>query len=361
MPREPFIAIDDLLLEIPGDNPAGEPVSFAVRAQLDEMRKEINPDDFDDNDPLRPTELKKADWKGIVRLTSEQLQTTSKDLLLAARLIEALTKMHGFAGFCDGVTLIRRMVDECWDRLYPEVEDGDLEIRAGQFNWLGDDGRGARFPFTLRTVPLFPFEGQAVSWYNWKTAQDKKGPFTAEQVEKAINNTPREVLHNLVESVDEALECTQSLLEVLNQRLGSAAPGWIDVRKALMEVATLTKGALQRQGGPISTEESPEAASELSDEQAGQDESEGSDAAPRGRRSTPTRADLYARLEETAQLLAAMEPHSPVPYLIRRAIDLGRLPFPEMMKKLLRPDYHQGLTEMDRELGIEPTEEAPQY
>jgi len=43
------------------------PVPFAQRAELDELRKEVNPDDFDPGDPLRPTEAKKADWKGIVR------------------------------------------------------------------------------------------------------------------------------------------------------------------------------------------------------------------------------------------------------------------------------------------------------
>jgi type VI secretion system protein ImpA len=125
-----------------------------------------------------------------------------------------------------------------------------------------------------------------------------------------------------------------------------------------MEVSTLVKGALQRQGGPIeaSSEETPQ-------EEAGStpgDENAGGTTEPRGKRPI-TRADLYTRLEEIAESLGTLEPHSPVPYMIRRAVALGRLPFPEMMKKLLRPDYHQGLTEMDRELGIEPTEENQQY
>ncbi|MFQ3650893.1 MAG: type VI secretion system protein TssA [Gemmataceae bacterium] len=358
MSRESILLVDELVTPIPGDSPGGEPVSYLVRTELDEMRKEINPDDFDENDPLRPTELKKADWQGIIRRTIDLLRTQSKDLLLAARLTEALTKQHGFAGFAEALTLLRRMTDECWDYLHPAIEDGDLEVRAGQFNWLGDDGRGARFPYSLRTVPLFFYEGQPIGWLDWKKAQDNKGKFKMEQIDQAIRSTTRERLQELVSDIQACIHGTQNLLETLNQRLGSSAPAWIDIRKALLEVDTLVKGALQRQGGPIqandlSTEREPNASPTADQQAIGSRE-------PQGKRSV-TRADLYAQLEEIAQTLSTLEPHSPVPYLIRRAVALGRLPFPEMMKKLLRPDYHQGLVEMDRELGLESSEENPQY
>ena len=65
-----------------------------------------------------------------------------------------------------------------------------------------------------------------------------------------------------------------------------------------------------------------------------------------------TREDIYHRLSEAANLLERMEPHSPVPFLIRRAVALGSMPFPLMMKALIRSDYHQALSEMNRELGI---------
>jgi predicted component of type VI protein secretion system len=58
-----------------------------------------------------------------------------------------------------------------------------------------------------------------------------------------------------------------------------------------------------------------------------------------------------------ADLLERLEPHSPVPYLVRRAVALGSLPFPQLMKALIREDYTQAITEMNRELGIK--EEPP--
>jgi predicted component of type VI protein secretion system len=67
-----------------------------------------------------------------------------------------------------------------------------------------------------------------------------------------------------------------------------------------------------------------------------------------------SRADVYQRLAEAADLLEQLEPHSPIPYLIRKAVELGGLPFPLLMRALIRDD--NVLMEMHRELGIK---EAP--
>jgi type VI secretion system protein ImpA len=340
MATEPLLALDELLQPIPGEDPAGESVPFTVRAEMEEARKEVDPEDFSPDDPLRPAEPKKADWAAIVRSAVKALSTTSKDLLVAARLTEALTKRHGFAGLAEGLRYQRRLIEECWDRLHPVIEDGDLEVRAGPFNWLGDDGRGARFPHSLRTLPLFEGEEASYSQRDWRLAQEGKGKVTREAIEKAINAASREHCNALVESILLAQTELTELVKALNQKLGSSAPAMLDVRKALDDVLVLAREAQQRKGGPPVEEEA---------KGAGNGEAGGGQPArPRG----ATREDLYQRLAEVADLLEKMEPHSPVPYLVRRAVAWGSLPFPQLMKALLREDYNQAITEMNRELGI---------
>src|SRR4051812_5667447 len=117
MPSPSIVNVEELLAPIPGDNPAGQSLPFAVRQQLEEARKEVNPDDFDASDPTRPTEARYADWKSIERLAGETLAATSKDLLVAARLTEALAKQYGFGGLADGFNLLHRLLEECWDRI----------------------------------------------------------------------------------------------------------------------------------------------------------------------------------------------------------------------------------------------------
>ena len=49
-----------------------------------------------------------------------------------------------------------------------------------------------------------------------------------------------------------------------------------------------------------------------------------------------SREEIYARLAEAADQLMKMEPHSPVAYMIQRAVKLGHLSLPELIKVLVR-------------------------
>ncbi|MCY2947100.1 MAG: hypothetical protein NTZ71_02845, partial [Planctomycetota bacterium] len=66
MPISNQLDLTVLLAPIPGNNPAGTNIPFGVKDQLEQMRKEVDPSSYDANDPLRPTEFRKADWNGIV-------------------------------------------------------------------------------------------------------------------------------------------------------------------------------------------------------------------------------------------------------------------------------------------------------
>jgi type VI secretion system protein ImpA len=330
-----------LLEAIPGDDPAGEPVPFQVRDELEQARKEIDPNDFDRDDPARPAEPKWADWSGIIRLATRTLREQSKDLLVAARLTEALTKQQGFAGLADGLALLRGMIEQCWDRSLPVIEDGDLEVRAGPFNWLGDGDRGARFPPSVRAAPLLHHDGQALGWREWDQMRSGRGAISKEMFEKAVAAASREECQGAVDTLTRCIEELTGLSRALNERLGPVSPALTDLRTALGDCLTLAKQILERKG--------PAAASEVTvaEPSAANGEAEATVPAARG---TLSRDDVYRRLAEAADLLERLEPHSPIPYLVRRAVELGAMPFPLLMRALIRDD--SVLTNMNRELGI---------
>src|SRR5205814_2436942 len=121
--------IDALLQPVPGDDPAGVPLpAEPTRKKLDDFREEFDPADLDPSDPRRndpSVERKTANWQGVIDLGEETLKETSKSLLVAVRMTEALTMRYGLAGARDGFRLLRRMTEECWDRLQPPVEEPD--------------------------------------------------------------------------------------------------------------------------------------------------------------------------------------------------------------------------------------------
>ena len=71
---------------------------------------------------------------------------------------------------------------------------------------------------------------------------------------------------------------------------------------------------------------------------------------PQEQEAVGSRDQAYQMMAKAAEMLSAIEPHSPVPYLVRRAVELGKLPFPELIQAFVR---EQGtLDVMFRELGI---------
>lgn len=365
MASGPQIEIDSLLEPIPGDEAAGNAVPFNVRRQLDENRKEILPEAFSDDDPMRPEQPKLADWPAIVDLAQKTLKDDSKDMLVAARLTEALAKEHGFGGLRDGLVLMRRLIEECWDRVHPSIEDGDVEVRAAAFNWLDDADRGARFPHSVRGIGFIPGDDRKLSWKDWRDVMDGKGELTRETLEASTGNMDRDDVQNVVDDINEALAETDKIVEVTTEKMADLAPGLSEVRSSLRDCLQLAEQILQKKGPAPSDEpeggdfdalaigaEGDESGADLavdSDDGAG-DSSES--AAPRPRRAN-TRAEVYAQLEQVSRRLLEIDPHSPISYLVQRAVKLSRLSLPQLLKALIRNDDVLGDLNRDLDLGVE--------
>ena len=75
----------------------------------------------DDEGPMGDwqRERKVADWTLVIKLASEAIATKSKDLQLAVWLTEALLNKEGFPGLQSGLNLLKSLVENFWDGLYP--------------------------------------------------------------------------------------------------------------------------------------------------------------------------------------------------------------------------------------------------
>jgi type VI secretion system protein ImpA len=345
----PLLDFDLLLTPIPGANPAGSSLPYILRERLEMLRREINPNDYDPGDPQRPATAKAADWPAIVELSQQILHETSKDLSVAARLTEALVKAYRLDGLRDGLRLLRLMVQQCWDRLSPTLEaDDDLEVRAAAFRWLDDPDRGASFPSTLRAVPLILGEGVEYSWQDWRRSQDPRSGLTPESFNKARRLTPVDSSREAVERLTAARAEFDGLVDALRERMGESAPAMLGLRQAFDDCQFLAQQVLQLNAAANLPDGEPDAALESTD--ATEAIAATTRASPATARHSVTRAQIYAQLTEAADALRRLEPHSPIPYLLERAVALGALPFPALMRELIRDT--NVLTEMSREIGF---------
>jgi type VI secretion system protein VasJ len=110
------------------DSPSGEPGRDTpeFEALQAEVRKLEHPD--------QPT----PDWNAAVNAAATLLQQKSKDLLVAAYLCVGLYERDGGPGLAAGLTVVRDLLSQFWDTLYPEVSR--LRARGSAIEWLGERG-----------------------------------------------------------------------------------------------------------------------------------------------------------------------------------------------------------------------------
>lgn len=347
MPSENVLDIAALLAPVPGDDPAGTRLPLPIRQKLDALRKEFEPHP---DDPAAPPVPKKPDWPTVKRLAEETLKT-SKDLELAIRLTEALTRLAGFAGLRDGLHLLYELTVQCWDRLHPIPDEGEgMEVRAERFYWILEPDKGARFPHTIKGIPLAKAGGVTVSYQDVLAAMKGQGNISAADLEHAELLNP-----NVADDLAQCLTEVNQLEQILAEKCPSDPPAFTGLRQALDECQQFVHKVAASQPGTVAPESGTLPAGTANGPSAS-----GGGAGNGTLPVVATRAEAYRQLAHIAGVLEQLEPHSPIPYLLRRAIDLGKMPFRQLLHELVREPNQ--LAEVRREFGIKeetPTNQEP--
>ena len=335
------IEFEALLTPIPGENPAGEALRYAGPYEaLQEARR------ADDDQPQGEwqRETKSADWLGVIALATEALAGRSKDLQIGIWMVEALVKRHGFAGLRDGLRLLRELQERFWETLYPALEDGDLEARITPLEWLNE-----KLPLSLRSIPLTRSrDGDAYAWLQWEESRKvenlarqnpeahqaalAEGKLTGEQFEKAVAGTPRAFYETLYADLNQSWEECGQLAKTVDEKFGREAPGFLNIKKALEDFRGLLEGIVKRK-----RELEPDPADAVAAAAAGAEGVLLAAAGPPG--SVPfapvDRSDALRRLTAVADFFRRTEPHSPVAYLVQRAVQWGQMPLEAWLREVI--------------------------
>ncbi len=77
-----------------------------------------------------------VDWKQVVALSKEILQSKSKDLLVSSYLGLGLLKTEGLTGLSNGLACLDGLVSEFWPSLFPAKKR--MRARINALNWLSE-------------------------------------------------------------------------------------------------------------------------------------------------------------------------------------------------------------------------------
>jgi type VI secretion system protein ImpA len=356
-----------LLAPLRADAPCGPAARYdPVFTEIRLLREEDDP-----QLPMGQWErpLKHANWPAIEARCVDMLTTRSKDLQIAVWLVEAWMRQHGFDGLRQGLRLLDAMLRAYWDTLHPLIEydaaeEGnavpDLDARLAPLEWLNESlsaslrvhtvlvsvDAGKPTPVTLADWERMTIREMAPAPPAARNQPPVEAGLTRADVVDGVTHLQAELawMETAIDDCQHALAASaasrvrknaalapnlgklaatlEAAQRVLVQLHGNAAPAMPAAPLLQADQSmTIDDGAADRASGGVDADRS---------DMAGDRRSGGS--------PWRNRNDAYATLEALADYLAEVEPHSPTPFLIRRAASWGRMSLPEVIAEIIREE-----------------------
>jgi type VI secretion system protein ImpA len=253
-----------ILSPLQGENSAG--ISLRYDPVYDEIQEARRADDQLDRGDWQH-EIKTSDWDKVLDLSVAALSHRSKDLQIAAWLLEALTTTQGFAGLHGGLQVMTGFLQQFWDNVYPVIEDDDLEYRVGPFEFLND-----KLWYVIKQIPVTDSSrGPGHSWMKWQESRQvgyekdtrnqygdverdrqqareealAEGKLSAEDFDAAVNGSPKSFYEMQYQQVTACLEEFNLLDRIVDEKFGREAPRLAELRTALEDCEHLVARILK--------------------------------------------------------------------------------------------------------------------
>lgn len=355
------MSVEDLLSPVSEDAPCGE--SLRSDPLFTEIRLAREEDDATLSMRHWERPLKVADWPVIERRCSAAFAHQSKDLQIAAWLLEAWVRQYQLHGLLNGLNLLTGLIERYWEPLYPSMDGDDVDARLAPFEWLNDS-----LPLTLKLhitlVHLVDRKPSRLNLADWdKMTKSELSHGDSDRDYRQAYQEP-EFTRSLVIAYAEKLtdahvsdqkkntrQCREALARldaVLRAQLANNTPSLNNISNVLDQMGRALDQIAPEQ---VNLHPAPPQISQTEEVLMPTTEDESDDLSnlslEKPLAQTPekavtlgwqTREQAYMALESIADFLHKTEPHSPTPYLIKRAVNWGRMPLPELMAEVIREE-----------------------
>lgn len=337
------------------DRPSGDYLRYS--GIYDEIAEARRSDDLPQGE--WQTEVKFADYRKVIALAVPALEKETKDLQIAAWLSEALVREHGVVGLRDSLRLIAGLQEHFWETLHPEIDEGDMEGRANAIAWMEEQTAFAlkwapitgyaRYSFInyedskVFDIPdnLDSYDSTTQAKYNELRAQaEREGRVTNNKWRAEMSQTRRAFAEEMAALFDECWAAYHEVNRVIEEKFDrNQAPGMNNLRKSLDDVHSLVKKILDEKRAEEPDEEAVEEVVEGAD---GADGEGGAVVRVAGVATASgaiqNRADALKRLNDIAVYFQKYEPHSPISYLIQRAVKWGNMPLENWLQDVIKDE-----------------------
>ena len=354
MASESIIPLDQLLAPISEDSTTGvdirenpSPTSpyYSIKDARNAARAAERNNIFDADNSEADSQ-----WRKILELAPDILTNQTKDLEVASWYVEALVRRYGYQGLRDGFKLIHGLINTFWNDLYPLPDEDGIETRVASLTGLNGEGSEGVLIAPIRNI--FITEGTSTGPYNYwmyqqaldiekiideEARRDKasKLGFSNEDVERAVSESSEQFYIDLIDDAKDSVDTYREISRTLDEYCGlNDSPPSSNIINILEDCL----GAIKH----IGKYKIPQPAENI-DDTVNDESTDGSAQAPIQTASTQsnkpiqTRQDAFKKLTEISEFFRRTEPHSPISYILERAVKWGDMPLEELIRELI-PD-----------------------
>lgn len=351
MSSEETIPLESLLQPISEDNGVGDDIRedssptslyYSIKDARNSARASERQNMFDGNN----TEAGDY-WRKILELAPEILQNNAKDLEIASWYTEALIRQYGFSGLRDGFKLIHGLIEQYWDNLYPLPDEDGIETRVASLSGLNGEGSDGVLIAPIRNVEITQGnEPGPFSFWKYQQAMDvekildeeakaekaAKLGFSNEDVERAVSESSETFFVDINDDVTEAIATYRQISALLDEHCGiNDSPPSSNIINILEDclgtIKHIGKYKIPAEGSSEDGEQNAE----------GETTSVATGAVAQASGPVASRADAFKKLTEISEFFRKTEPHSPISYILERAVKWGDMSLNDLIKELI-PD-----------------------
>lgn len=334
------------LKQISRRNPSGD--SLRYDKDYDDIREAKKVED-DLPQGVWTHDLKEADWDKAAKLCTKALQTRAKDIQISLWLSECWFHDYQAHGLRQGLFLTQRLIEKFWETIHPYSE-ADPEYRLSPLLWF--DRTIAKALSQL--IVAFPTDESKKTFTFWDYQSKVLKTSSAEQdtshkkstapkkstlFYEAVKRTPTQFYKDLTSDLTQTLEIVKEIEQFIEDKYKEYPGILMRCRGRLEQILHFAKTIYQER-----PEDRPQALPRKTKNKA----SCGTSALSLPTIKSPamlkktfkmkgelqSREQAYDLLSKIADYLTEIEPHSPTPYLIRRAVSWGDMSLGELMAEL---------------------------
>jgi len=350
--------LDLLLAPVSGSAPAGINVEYEQVYEDIRQARESDPDYLPQDE--WSTTLRKADWPKVIRLSSQVLRDSSKDMQVACWLVEGLAQQNGIAGAARGFYFLARFIEGYWESGWPENSEDNMAIRHAIFSRL--DRQLAQM---LVTRPLLEKPESSLEYWQkvlahehlmtLKEASDEEedDDYTMENYQRWVSQLSPEKIAALdadLHQLDDGLHHFIASYQHVGRLEHAAMPHMCQI---LEELQALT-GRLYKHVAPVTDDADIDDIMQQNVLAASGEENRAVPLAGSVASQKMSRDLAITQMLTIAHFFRQTEPSSPVPFLMERAARWANMTLTEWLEEMLRDDgtlqtIHNVLTGPEKE------------